>query len=227
MSDILREKWEKGKKECLRFYELKLKWKEEQFNHKFSLPVYLAPMIGDKKEVLIADLGAGMFSTMGCYWYGATVKVYPSDILAEEFRKILEKHQVVPIFPVEKQDMEKLTYKDESFDIVHCVNALDHCVNPGKAIQEMIRVCKTGGWIYLRHCPNNGEERNYEGLHHWNMYPTVNDDCLFWTKIKIFLLKKIDSRFHTEMKKEVGNEPEMIVSKLHKEITQVVNMELL
>jgi hypothetical protein len=52
------------------------------------------------------------------------------------------------------------------FDIVHCVNALDHTNNPQKAIEEMKRICKPGGWIYLRHAPNQKDK--YGGIHKWN-----------------------------------------------------------
>jgi ubiquinone/menaquinone biosynthesis C-methylase UbiE len=45
--------------------------------------------------------------------------------------------------------MEKLTYPDNYFDIVHCSNALDHTHNALPAVKEMIRVCKPGGWIYI------------------------------------------------------------------------------
>ena len=65
--------------------------------------------------------------------------------------------------------MSDLTYKDEFFDIVVCINALDHSDNPHKALQEMLRVCKVGGWIYLRHFINNAQNQKYSGLHRWNI----------------------------------------------------------
>ena len=70
-----------------------------------------------------------------------------------------------PFIPVEYQDMEKLTYPDEYFDIVWCHNALDHTRNAKEAVKEMIRVCKTDGWIIII-CSPNQLDTGY--LHFWN-----------------------------------------------------------
>lgn len=50
-------------------------------------------------------------------------------------------------YGVDLQDMEKLTYADASFDLVVCINALDHTPDAPTAIKEMIRVSK--GWVYI------------------------------------------------------------------------------
>lgn len=200
----LRDKWENGKRQSLRFYKRKSKWKFETFNMVFPLADYFGEMIGDKKEVSIADIGAGMVATTGSTWRGVKVKLYPSDVLANEYNQILRRKQKLwgehlengykPLFPVVYQDMESLTYKDNTFDIVHCVNALDHCANPHKAIKEMYRVCKIGGWIYLRHFPNNAVKQGYVGLHQWNINYDWGD-CLFESEEKKFLLSDCVSGF--------------------------------
>jgi len=172
-------KWEKGKSMALKFYANKLRYKEKQFNRLFPLDDYFKPMIGDKREVSIADLGAGMFSTTGSSWPTAIVRMYPSDILSDDYNQLLKDKGVTPLIPVEKQDMTNLTYPNEFFDIVHCVNALDHCENPVSALKEMYRVCKYGGWIYLRHFLNNGEYHHYHGFHKWNLSKS-NGDCFIW-----------------------------------------------
>jgi len=46
-------------------------------------------------------------------------------------------------------DVESLEFEDESFDIVSCRFAFHHFTDPGKAVTEMARVCKTGGKIVL------------------------------------------------------------------------------
>src|SRR3989337_266717 len=141
MDDQLKAKWERGKNNTLRFYRAKLPWKAKAFNTELLyLPDYFDKMIGDKKEVTIAEIGAGMFCTIGSLWKTAKVNVYPSDALAEEYSQILKESGVTPFMPVTKQDMENLTYLDSFFDIVHCVNALDHTTDPIKAIKEMYRV---------------------------------------------------------------------------------------
>jgi len=174
-------------------------------------------MIGTLKEVTIADIGAGMFSTTGSVWPDTKVNLYPSDKLADEFNRVLKEFKFKPIIPVEKQDMENLTYPDEMFDIVHCVNALDHTENPRKALFEMYRICKKGGWIYLRHHFNTARLQKNMGMHRWNIHMTIDKNCVFWSNSGGFLLSDCFDWWQTEAKKELGYERyNMIVSKYHK-----------
>jgi len=220
--------WNRGKRATISFYHRKSYWKFKQFNKSFKLFDYFGPMINGKSEVSIADLGAGVVSATGSTWPGTKVKLYPSDVLAEEFNAFLDqKHKrygqhlvggYKPLFPVEKQNMEKLTYANNSFDIVHCVNALDHCMDPFNAIKEMYRVCKPGGWIYLRHFSDNAKDQNYKGLHQWNISTEMND-CLFKSHFDEFLLNDCVRGFKTLIGKELDYVPDnMIISKLQKTI---------
>jgi SAM-dependent methyltransferase len=217
-NNLYRTKWEKGKKSTLRFYKAKLPWKNKAFNRElFYLPDYFAQMIGDKKEVSIADLGAAMFCTIGSLWKTARVKVYPSDVLADDFNQILKEQKIKPLIPVMKEDMEKLSYPDNFFDIVHCVNALDHTVNPIKALQEMYRVCKPNGYIYLRHFVNVGEHEKYYGLHLWNIDISDGGDALIWNQENRFLLSDLFKGFKSLKERELDYKKEdMVVSILHK-----------
>jgi ubiquinone/menaquinone biosynthesis C-methylase UbiE len=218
MDDLLKARWEKGKNSTLRFYRAKLPWKAQQFNRKLFLPDYFKQMLGNKKEVKIAELGAGMFCTIGSLWKSAKIKVYPSDALADEFNQILKAAGITPLIPVEKQDMETLTYPDNFFDIVHCVNALDHCSDPLRVIKEMYRVAKPSGYIYLRHFVNVGEHEQYSGLHMWNIDINDKEDCVIWNKDKRFLLSDYFKGFKSVKKKEMDYETEdMVVSILRKE----------
>jgi len=201
----------------LRFYENKLPYKARQFNHVFPLASYFGEMIGEKTEVNIADLGAGLFSTTGSTYPTAIVHLYPSDILANEYKELLKKAKVIPIISVERQDMLQLTYKDNFFDIVHCVNALDHCADPLKALQEMYRVCKIGGWIYLKHFYNNAEYQKYANTHKWNICKAEDwDDCIIWNKSTQFLLSDYFVGFSTVMQRTVGIPEFEIISRLRK-----------
>lgn len=128
----------------------------------------LIPLIGDKKEVSIADIGSGPVSKIGQYIEGVEVKIYPCD---------------KQNFPgIEYQDMEKLTYPDNYFDIVHSSNALDHTKNAKKAVEEMIRVCKVGGIVYIE-CWLDQLDTGYK--HYWN----AKEDGCFLNKTDRFDLK--------------------------------------
>lgn len=149
-------------------YIRKFPLKVKQYNKMSHLPDYFGPLIGDKTFVRIAEVGAGPVNTIGTYWDNCKVELVASDILAEEYRDLWDQHpEYRQWVPIEYQDMENLTYEDESFDIVHCVNALDHTEDAGKAIDELIRICKKGGWIYFRHSPD--QQKRFGGNHHWNV----------------------------------------------------------
>lgn len=225
----IQKKWEHGKKATIHFYHMKSFWKFKQFNFKFKLADYFGPMIGDKKEVSIADLGAGIVATTGSTWPNVKINLYPSDALADEFNDILIRKDkrwgnhpdletgYKPLFPIVKQNMENLSYEDNFFDIVHCANALDHCADPFKAIKEMYRVCKLGGWIHLRHFADNAESQRYHGLHQWNISsfqtdPFIKLDCLFKSLSDKFWLSDCIPGFKTI------EEDGMIISTFHKSL---------
>lgn len=122
----------------------------------------LIPLIGDKKEVKIADIGSGPVSRIGQHLEEVKVEIYPSD--KQNFPQI------------EYQDMEKLTYPDNFFDIVYCSNALDHTRNALAAVKEMIRVCKIGGWVYIE-CWLDQLQTGYK--HYWD----AKEEGVFINKI--------------------------------------------
>lgn len=174
-------------KNTIYFYRAKFRSKLAIFNHPAQLPDYFKPMIGDKKEVTIAELGAGPICTIGNSWPGVKINLYASDVLQDEFAPWWEKHNATPVVPVELEDMEQLTYSDNFFDIVHCVNALDHTLNSRRALKEIVRVCKPGGWIYLRHMPN--QRQQLRGMHAWDINE-VGGETVFSNRTEKFSLSE-------------------------------------
>jgi len=166
-------------------YIRKFARKLEQYNKPAQLPDYFKGLIGDKKSVTIAEVGAGPINTIGNYWPEVEVNLYASDVLAREYQELWNQNNAVPIVPISYQDFEKFDYPDGMFDIVHCVNALDHTKNPRKALAEIVRVCKPGGYIYLRHSPNQMDR--FGGHHQWNIYMNLGD-CIFQGKGDAFAL---------------------------------------
>lgn len=153
------------------FYRHKFAAKEAEFNRDMPLPDYFAPMIGDKKQVVIAEVGAGPINTIGNHYKDVDVIIYASDVMQPEYQKSWKHHNKQPIVPVMYEDMEKLSYPDEMFDIVHCRNAIDHTPNLLKAIEELKRVCKKGGWVYMAHAP--GQKTRYGGMHYHNFEDVI------------------------------------------------------
>lgn len=50
----------------------------------------------------------------------------------------------------ELADVFDLPYDDDSFDVVHAHQVLQHLTDPVRALTEMARVCRPGGWIAAR-----------------------------------------------------------------------------
>jgi SAM-dependent methyltransferase len=113
----------------------------------------------------IADLGAGNDISM--------VEVVASD-----------KNASIAAY---QEDMEKLTYANDSFDVVHCRNAVDHTKNALAAVKEMIRVCKPGGWVYIK-CWL--DQKSTKGHHYWS----AKEDGVFTDGDESFDLKDLGFR---------------------------------
>lgn len=139
-------------------------------------------MLNGKTEGKIADVGSGPVSCIGHYLPGGNIEYYPSDLLAHEYAELFKYHHLVAPTVIEKQDMTKMTYPDNTFDIVYCRNAMDHCKDDRAALLEMCRICKPVGWIYLWHFENVGKMMGYQGMHKWNIEGVGNFDCKLWTK---------------------------------------------
>lgn len=50
---------------------------------------------------------------------------------------------------------QKQPFEDASFDLVYSAFAIEHCSDPKKFVDEMIRVCRPGGQVVIL-CPNYG-----------------------------------------------------------------------
>jgi ubiquinone/menaquinone biosynthesis C-methylase UbiE len=46
-------------------------------------------------------------------------------------------------------DIDKLVFPDESFDLVITTFVIEHLIDPKRALQEMFRVLKPGGYLYI------------------------------------------------------------------------------
>ncbi len=157
--------------------------KVKQFNHSFQLPDYFGEMIGDKKEVKIAEVGCALVNTIGDSWPDTEVEIFCSDKYASEFNLLWKEQKKTPLHCIDIADVEDLIYPTDTFDIVHCRNVLDHTEDPVRAIEEMKRVSKE--WVYLAHAQNQMD--TYGGHHMWNVR-YENGECVFYGKEYSFIV---------------------------------------
>jgi len=59
---------------------------------------------------------------------------------------------------MDKQDITQLTYSEDSFDAILCNHVLEHIPEDAKAMKELYRVLKPGGWAILQTPMLNKEE---------------------------------------------------------------------
>lgn len=174
------EEWQKGSIRELGFWRYWLSLRANEFIVDQPLRPYLVDLTNGMSHATIADIGAGAACLIGNVHPQIPITVVPSDMLADEYQMMWTALGKRPRILVTKQDMRHLTYPDNSFDIVHCANALDHCPDPMQAVNEMARVCKPSGWVYLRHIKEVGRMARYRGLHLWNVTRTEDKDLLMW-----------------------------------------------
>jgi ubiquinone/menaquinone biosynthesis C-methylase UbiE len=86
-------------------------------------------------------------------------------------------------------DAQRLPFGDGSFDFVFSIDALEHIINPQKAISEMYRVAKSGGLILVR-------TRNYRS-------PLTNSSFISLAQLIRDLIKEKKDLSQTERLKPI------------------------
>ncbi len=86
---------------------------------------------------------------------------------------------------------EDLPYQDSTFDLVYSAFAIEHCSNPQNFVNEMFRVCKSGGVVVIL-TPNYGAPNRRSPVSVQNPYAkffagAISDffpsSTLKWTKV--------------------------------------------
>lgn len=97
----------------------------------------------------ILDLGSGMGEfVLACYKHGLTCYGIELDLERVDFQKSWFRDNKAEI------DLcigigEKLPFKTNTFDIVSCIDVLEHVDNPTAVVKEVVRVLKPRGIFYL------------------------------------------------------------------------------
>ncbi len=113
------------------------------------------------RDMTVLDLGGGQGMHVG-YLCALADRVFCADIVDYsslyngEFLKLIdEKHRRNNVefhldrVAFHRTDAMDLIYRDALFDCVVSINSFEHIPNPGKALREMIRVTRPGGYVYI------------------------------------------------------------------------------
>ena len=134
----------------------------------------------DGSAVRVLDVGSGPVSQVGTLSDRWRIEITAVDPLASEYLELCDEFGLPRRNGVVDWagDAETLTESvaEETFDLVHCRNALDHASDPLLGIRRMVAVCKVGCACFLAHATNEGEKQRYGGLHQWNLAPLDDGD---------------------------------------------------
>jgi len=153
-------------------------------------------------NIKILDVGAGPVTMLGKKWNGKEIEITSVDPLAEKYNELLNKNNINPPVRTQVGFAERLTgqFEENSFDIVHAINSLDHCFNPLRAMEQMLTVVKKGSYVVLYHSINEGKKHNYSGLHQWNFYEVGGNFYISNSKLNININKEFESRAEVNAK---------------------------
>jgi ubiquinone/menaquinone biosynthesis C-methylase UbiE len=124
-----------GKPEAMR-RDLEDSWRK---NRELDRIVETCRLGADSK---VLDVGCGIATVL----HVLKGERYGIDPLAEEYKKI---YSYPREFTIIKGSGEAIPFQDSTFDVVFCSNVLDHVTDPGKTLDEILRVLKKEGFLNL------------------------------------------------------------------------------
>jgi len=122
----------------------------DQTAHEYS---HTIPINDGRAQAIISELtNANRVLDAGCGKgrYAALIKQqFPNiDIHAVDISEEMLRH-VPQVIRTQCASIQNLPYANDSYDLVYCVEALEHVPNPDAAISEMVRVLRPGGHLVI------------------------------------------------------------------------------
>jgi len=123
------------------------------------------------RDYIFVDVGSGAFSRCGRITDKVKLNALSVDPLAEVYKFLKKENCVDNEIRLETGFVELLNRKfsENTFDMVHMSNSLDHSFDAIYGISQLLYICKIGGRVILRHAENEAEREEYNGLHQWNL----------------------------------------------------------
>lgn len=163
-------------------------------------------------EYKFIDIGSGPFSRCGIVTDKVNLVSVWVDPLAGVYEKLKEDNQLNDNIDLETGFVEFLDrrFSENTFDMVHMSNSLDHCFDAVYGIMQLLNICKIGGLVILRHHENEAERGNYTGLHQWNLsLNNPENSFIIWRKDIRYDICKIfdeyaDIKLYPNQEEETG-----------------------
>lgn len=108
------------------------------------------------KDKVVLDIGCGAAGKSVYYASLGAKHVHGVDIVEhykEDSKKIAEEKGYADKFTFHLCDASKLSFEDNTFDTVIMNDSMEHVSNPKEVLNEIHRVLKKGGKLYVNFCP--------------------------------------------------------------------------
>lgn len=118
---------------------------------------YLLPYLSPGQSLLDVGCGPGTITAdfVDLVAPGTVTAVEPEESALDIAREEIARRGIEGV-RFEVADVHELPYDDDSFDVVHAHQVLQHVHDPVRALREMRRVCKPGGVVAARDADYSG-----------------------------------------------------------------------
>lgn len=147
----------------------------------FDVQTYMSAL--DRPDPLMIDLGCALSYAVGNLFPGKPeARVDYVDPLAPFYNRILDRHHIDrPRIRFGMIEGISGFYPEESVDLIHVRNALDHCADPMAGIIQSLGCLRVGGVLYLNHFRDEAVSEGYRGFHQWNI-SIVDHRLIIWNQ---------------------------------------------
>lgn len=125
------------------------------------------------ENLKVLDVGSGAVSLLNGTFSKANITTV--DPLGSLYPLIFDypKYDIKPPIGCGGEEMDF----ENSFDVVHMSNAIDHSQNPAACFNKLMRAARPGGYVALQGFEDEAIGENWEGFHQWNfkMNPDTGD----------------------------------------------------
>lgn len=133
------------------------------------------------EKLKLVDVGSGPVTSYFDKIDITAWEIVAVDPLAKLYNRLNKKYNAEYTIQCTKGTGEQIDeiFDRNSFHLVLSQNAIDHSLIPQKFINNLVYICKPGGFIYLSGFIKEGTAANWLGLHKHDLY--IIDNNLFWT----------------------------------------------
>jgi SAM-dependent methyltransferase len=143
-----------------------------------------------RDRLRLLDVGAGPVTVVGRRWAGKSIEVTPIDPLADVYNEALHKSGIDVPVPTRQLAVEDLAghFGARSFDLAYCHNAIDHMPDPLEALDIMLSLVASDGFVVIRCLPEEGERNSYFGIHQWNV-DLDGGELVIWSRSARYVVR--------------------------------------